>query len=198
MFTSPLEALFRSADQDLITEVFVIAILAAFLFAVGLAVARRARRFVAYAPALLTTLGILGTFTGIFCGLLNFDTAHIDTSIPALLAGMKMAFLTSVLGIAATVLFKIIESLLPVPREVTKRDEVTPRDVFDAISSQTVEVRSLVKSIGGDTEGSLVGQIKLMRSDLRDFQTESAANHREFADKLWAQLREFADMMSRS
>lgn len=198
MFTSPLEALFRSADQDLITEVFVIAILAAFLFAVGLAVARRARRFVAYAPALLTTLGILGTFTGIFCGLLNFDTAHIDTSIPALLAGMKMAFLTSVLGIMATVLFKVIEATLPVAKEVVKRDEVTPRDVYEAISSQGAELRALAKAIGGETEGSLVGQVKLMRSDLRDFQSQNAERQREFAEKLWAQLRDFADMMSRS
>jgi len=198
MFTAPLESAFRSANPDAITEIFVVAILGVFVLAVALAVARKARRFIAYAPALLTTLGILGTFTGIFCGLLNFDTAHIDTSIPALLAGMKMAFLTSVLGIAATVLFKIIESLLPVPRDVSRRDEVTPRDVFEAISSQTVEIRSLVKSIGGDTEGSLVGQIKLMRSDLRDFRSETATSHREFADKLWAQLREFADMMSKS
>lgn len=198
MFSSSLEAVFRGADQDLITEVFVVGILLTFAIVVGLAVTRKARRLVAYAPALLTTLGILGTFTGIFCGLLNFDTAQIDASIPELLAGMKMAFLTSVLGISATVLFKVVEAVLPVANEVVKRDQVTPRDVYEAISRQGEQLQALTKAIGGDTEGSLVGQIKLMRSDLRDSQAESAARQREFAEKLWAQLRGFADMMSKS
>src|SRR5690606_19548388 len=57
---------------------------------------------------------------------------------------------------------------------------------------------ALAKAIGGETEGSLVGQAKLMRSDLRDFQSQNAERQREFAEKLWAQLRDFADMMSRS
>lgn len=43
-------------------------------------------------------LGILGTFTGIIIGLLNFDTESIDTSIPVLLDGLKTAFITSIVG----------------------------------------------------------------------------------------------------
>jgi len=37
----------------------------------------------------IVTLGILGTFIGIFIGLWNFDVADITASVPSLLEGMK-------------------------------------------------------------------------------------------------------------
>ena len=43
------------------------------------------------APAFLTTLGILGTFTGIAFGLLEFDTNDIQKSLPDLDAALDWA-----------------------------------------------------------------------------------------------------------
>lgn len=56
-------------------------------------------------PSLFTTLGIFGTFLGIYAGLQNFDVKDINNSIPTLLEGMKTAFLTSILGIFLSILF---------------------------------------------------------------------------------------------
>lgn len=56
-------------------------------------------------PSLFTTLGIFGTFSGIYVGLQNFDVKDINNSIPTLLEGMKTAFLTSILGIIFSILF---------------------------------------------------------------------------------------------
>ncbi len=50
------------------------------------------------------SVGILGTFTGIFWGLINFDSKDlmsIQTSIPNLLSGLKTAFVTSIVGMMA-------------------------------------------------------------------------------------------------
>ncbi|WP_461381994.1 hypothetical protein [Devosia indica] len=55
------------------------------------------------APNLMTTLGVLGTFTGIFLGLVNFDVTDINASVPQLLAGMKIAFITSIAGMGAAI-----------------------------------------------------------------------------------------------
>ena len=44
---------------------------------------------------LTTTLGIFGTFVGIFIGLLGFDVNDITSSVPQLLGGLKTAFLIS-------------------------------------------------------------------------------------------------------
>ncbi len=53
---------------------------------------------------IIFSVGILGTFTGIFWGLLNFDShdlMSIQTSIPELLGGLRTAFITSIVGMIA-------------------------------------------------------------------------------------------------
>ena len=72
----------------------------------------KTRAVVDLAPTALTTLGILGTFTGIFLGLLDFDIRTINKSVPALIEGLKVAFGTSILGLASALVFKVIAKLL--------------------------------------------------------------------------------------
>ena len=64
-------------------------------------------------PSLLTTMGILGTFVGIYMGLQEFNISNIDASIPKLLGGLKVAFTTSIIGIVGAILLKIIQSNIP-------------------------------------------------------------------------------------
>ena len=56
-------------------------------------------------PGVFTTIGVLGTFLGIFFGLQDFNTTDIENSIPSLLEGLKSAFLTSIIGIFLSILF---------------------------------------------------------------------------------------------
>lgn len=65
-------------------------------------------------PTLLTSLGILGTFIGLSQGLgnLNISTAEQTIlSIPNLLDGMKFAFNTSIVGIACSLAFSIVNRI---------------------------------------------------------------------------------------
>ena len=55
---------------------------------------------------LALTLGITGTFFGIFIGLLYFDTSDIENSVPELLNGLKTAFITSLAGLIANIIVK--------------------------------------------------------------------------------------------
>ena len=64
-------------------------------------------------PSLLTTVGILGTFIGIYMGLQKFNISNIDASIPELLRGLKIAFTTSIAGITGAILLKIVQSNIP-------------------------------------------------------------------------------------
>ncbi|MEH6628883.1 MAG: hypothetical protein V7739_20785 [Motiliproteus sp.] len=64
------------------------------------------------APALLTTIGILGTFTGIALGLSNLaidstNAAALVSQAGDLLAGMKTAFFTSIVGMGSSGLFMV-------------------------------------------------------------------------------------------
>ncbi|WP_419784741.1 MotA/TolQ/ExbB proton channel family protein [Niabella digestorum] len=66
-------------------------------------------------PNVFVTLGLLGTFTGIAYGLLNFDTTpdHIKSSIKLLLDGLKSAMFTSIVGISLSLIFsKIIKGFI--------------------------------------------------------------------------------------
>jgi ABC-type transporter Mla subunit MlaD len=56
--------------------------------------------------SILTVIGIFGTFLGIFIGLQAFKIENIDGSIPVLLEGLKIAFLTSLIGIFSAIILK--------------------------------------------------------------------------------------------
>lgn len=68
-------------------------------------------------PSLLTTVGVLGTFVGIYIGLNAFDINNIDGSIPGLLKGLKVAFTTSIVGMVAAIALKFVQSI-----QVTEAD----------------------------------------------------------------------------
>lgn len=60
------------------------------------------------APDIFTSLGILGTFVGLVWGLKNFEPSSYETmttSVSTLLDGIKVAFLTSIYGIAFALIY---------------------------------------------------------------------------------------------
>jgi archaellum component FlaC len=59
----------------------------------------------------ILSTGILGTFIGIASGLLFFDPSDIDSSIPPLLQGMSVSFLSSITGIAISIVAKNKEAI---------------------------------------------------------------------------------------
>lgn len=59
--------------------------------------------------SIIMTLGVLGTFVGVFIGLLDFDINNIEASIPYLLDGLKIAFYTSIVGMTIAILISIYQ-----------------------------------------------------------------------------------------
>lgn len=59
--------------------------------------------------SIIVSTGVLGTFVGIFVGLLNFDTHNLKLSIEHILEGLKTAFLTSIVGMGLAIILSIIE-----------------------------------------------------------------------------------------
>ena len=59
-------------------------------------------------PDIFTSLGILGTFVGLVWGLKNFEPSSYETmtnSVASLVEGIKVAFLTSIYGIALAIVY---------------------------------------------------------------------------------------------
>lgn len=59
--------------------------------------------------SIIMSAGVLGTFVGIFVGLQDFDVSNVENSVPSLLAGLKTAFYTSILGMALAILLSILQ-----------------------------------------------------------------------------------------
>ena len=92
-------------------------------------------------PNLLTGLGILGTFIGLAfgvgaasSGLSSSDPGQITSSLQQLLDGASLAFLTSIVGIACSILF------VPVDRFFSRRLHLAVDDWVGAIESRLERV----------------------------------------------------------
>ncbi len=226
MFAHHLESFLVQISAPFITELFIYAIAIIFILAIGLSLFKVMGRFTQYAPTLMTSLGILGTFIGIVIGLLGFDTTNIDGSIPALLEGLKTAFITSIFGLVGAISFNFIDSMV-LQNLGRKKSEVavkaiTPDDIYAILKTQYESMRAtqggiekLYLGITGQEEGSLVGQFKMLRADLsgvqkqtafmaklivdfREFATHQKTHQVAFEEKLFKELANFAEMLSKS
>ena len=112
------------------------------------------------APAFLTTLGILGTFVGIAMGLLDFNTANIQASVPALLGGIKTAVWASASGIfcALTIKLRDIEAF---QRRKVRANRARVEDLVNALNDVTF-------AIVGNEDMPLAEQIKRARQEGND------------------------------
>jgi len=201
MFSAFLENAVASIEVGQITDIFVGILLFVFLLACFWKRSNKHHSFTQYAPTLLTTLGILGTFFGIVAGLLAFDVENIDGSIEGLLSGMKTAFITSLAGMFLSIVYKTLVSigiLYVADTEEIDEDQIGAAELYEVMREQRDGISALNNAIGSGDESSLTGQMKLMRADFNDADKQARKEFDEFQEKLWIKLQDFADMMSKS
>ncbi|MGB3777020.1 MAG: hypothetical protein WA960_01575 [Tunicatimonas sp.] len=105
-----------------------------------------------FIATIATTLGILGTFGGVFLGLLGFNENDIAGSVPDLLAGLKAAFLTSIVGMIVSIIVKLTREP---PRKPQSREE---RNRDNTVTEMVTYLKKIHAGISGDSETSLVTQ----------------------------------------
>ena len=94
-------------------------------------------------PNLIAAIGIIGTFAGIFMGLLDFDTTKLDDSIPKLLDGMKTAFATSLIGLVFSNILKCIQSR-NIKREAKKLEKDNGDVSLEKIASLMFDIKETI------------------------------------------------------
>jgi hypothetical protein len=157
----------------------------------------RRKHDVASMSGLTTTLGIFGTFLGIFFGLIRFDVANISASVPQLLGGLKIAFLTSIAGMLAGLILKECPRLygIKIKEEDDAKEQATveamvvclssieknQRELFQKENQQLVNIE---KALCGDGDTTLLTQIQKLRTSFVDKQDELIKSFNEFAGKM--------------
>ncbi len=101
------------------------------------------------APAILTSIGIFGTFLGVALGLWHFDTADIQGSVPRLMDGLKTAFWTSIAGLFAALTLKIRAAVEQAGRRAATQHRAATIDDLD------LSLQALVKQLHDGSEQSL-------------------------------------------
>lgn len=138
--------------------------------------AAKHHRFINATPSLLTGIGVFGTFTGIFLGLMDFDVARIDDSVPELLGGLKVAFATSVCGLLFSLLYRLGGSLLPLA--------AGGGDLAATFTAIREELEAQTKALVGDDDASLSSTLGKLRNELRDGFSEQKRAFQEFAETM--------------
>ena len=168
-------------------ELFLWLMCSIFLLSILLRFLNRSLAFVEYSPTLLTSLGILGTFVGIIIGLVHFDTNSLDSSIDSLLAGLKTAFITSVVGIALSLLIRIITRCIKYPQD-KQSETVTPHDTLDALHAINASILTLTeeqRAFTSNTSKTMISELnKIVVSFNEKLNSQFADGLTHFSEKL--------------
>lgn len=171
------------------TKIFTVVIFIIFVSAIVLDREGKRKTFIEYAPTLMTSLGMLGTFWGVVLGLLSFDSINIDTSIPKLLSGLKTAFVTSIIGMLASITFNALKAWRST--ETRNKQEAEQENFYNSVVKQTELLNEIKSCLVNSESDSLAMQLTLLRTDLH--------NHRHAFDAvLWNKFDEFACKVTQS
>ncbi|HVZ90873.1 MAG TPA: MotA/TolQ/ExbB proton channel family protein [Rhizomicrobium sp.] len=119
-------------------------------------------RTAVHGPAILTTIGILGTFVGISIALLQFDPNQMDRAVPELLSGLKTAFIASACGVFGAVTIKLRHHFF------ARYDETFQAARNSGAHDVAALLAKIQMALVGQDESTLLSQLKLSRQDTND------------------------------
>ena len=189
-----LGTLSRFDDAMLVIGILTATLVALFVLALVLIARRRAAAFYRSVPTLLTTIGIMGTFLGISTGLLHFDVTNVESSIPALLEGLKIAFITSITGILLAVCLRLV-LVLSVDAEPRTGSDSTGATAVAADQSADLDLLALLQRQTAAAEAQLVLTQQLLGQMTRLDGNLTARLEQQHAETL-AAMSGFADQLS--
>lgn len=137
------------------------------------------------APSILTSFGIFGTFLGIAFGLMQFDSADIEASVPVMIDGLGVAVWSSVTGILGALSIRLRAALQAI-RQTGKESnaQATVTDLNNAIVA-------LNENLGELRQESRADSASLLESNQRYREDMVAANSEALTQAIESVMRDF-------
>jgi DNA anti-recombination protein RmuC len=143
------------------------------------------------ATSLAATLGIFGTFLGIFAGLLTFNVHDIESSVPKLLEGLKTAFITSLAGMLVGIIIKVKPGFYGFRADNRGQEKQGTAAVLALLSeirdlngrqitNQTILLQNIERALCGDGDTTVLTQLQKIRTSFSDKQDELIKEFRSF------------------
>lgn len=134
--------------------------------------------------AIIVAVGVVGTFLGILIGLWNFDSNNISGSVPSLLEGLKTAFITSVVGMALSV-------ILGWKLKNTASGGEVEIDILNSIAGNVQKLGKIEKSAAHlDKMPAVAAVLESLAADVKAIHGSLASNQEEFLVSLSVKLDE--------
>ncbi len=136
-------------------------------------------------PTVFPTLGIFCTALGITIGIWDFNTTDIQSSIPQLLKGLRLAFVATMAGIIGLIIFQKVNAIIQKVIDDDPNRPVKQTDELSAIAALTFEVKELkndnqkqieklIQSFGTDLETKVSAKLSSLQNELVNLQKASA------------------------
>lgn len=156
-------------------------------------------------PDIMTSLGILGTFVGLVWGMRGFDPSSYDMmsgSVASLIDGIKVAFLTSIYGLAGSLLFQYsmnrnYSELIASMQDFIDRfhSGVVPSSEYEAqnrmVHSQNGQYELLrgigmefQNQIGGSVNSNMEGQLRRINESIEELTSVMQNSQESFSQDL--------------
>ena len=111
-----------------------------------------------------STLGVLGTFVGVYIGLINFDENNLSDSVPELLGGLKTAFSTSIVGMVVALLTKLFYKG---GNSALDSNVIRHNDVLNALNDIIIEIKKLNIN-GSSSQRDVLDSLASMNTQMKD------------------------------
>ena len=146
------------------------------------------------APTILTSFGIFFTFLGILIALSNFDVKDVNGSVPRLLDGLRLAFLSSVVGLGSGLVFRFIA---PSVKKQNSFEDATAGDLLQELKEVTKSTMLVREALVGEGDSSLSTQFSKLRNDFRDFAEKmSEDSSKALIEALESVIKDFNEKIS--
>ena len=151
---------------------------------------------VSHGPEVLTTMGILGCFTGITIALFSFNPNDIQSGVPMLLGGIRTAFWASLAGVFGALTLRFAQRFRPIAEDIEGLSE--PEDA--SLATVVGAVQGLGKNMSADLERSRQDANEHASAFIQEFRAFSSHmvenNQKAIIEALREVIRDFNDKLS--
>lgn len=146
-------------------------------------------------PPVFPTLGIFCTSLGITIGIWDFNTDDIQSSIPELLKGLRLAFVATMAGIIGLIIFQKANAIVQKKIDDNPNRPKKQSDEISAISELTfavsemkkanaTQIEKLIKSFSNDLETKVASKLTTLEQEVVNLQKFTNDSRTEISDHL--------------
>jgi len=151
---------------------------------------------VSHGPEVLTTMGILGCFTGITIALFSFNPNDIQSGVPMLLGGIRTAFWASLAGVFGALTLRFAQRFRPIAEDLNAEAGPEEASLADVVGA----VQGLKKNLSAELELSRQEANQSSSALIQEFRAFSAHmvenNQKAIIEALREVIRDFNDKLS--